>query len=99
MYEVVNHLLRYLISIDKYIDYIVLLQSTTPPRSKDEIEEMINYTIDNKIDSSFSVSPGWHHLSDCIFINDDKVKFILDPGETTRRQDSESILVLNKKLY
>ena len=99
MAEVVDHLLKYLINIDKTFDYIVLFQPTTPFRSASEIEGMINFTIDNKLDSCVAVSPVWHHPSEYISIKNKKIDYILDPSTAKRRQDYKKIYFITGAAY
>lgn len=99
MHEVVSHLITYCDKINEQYDYIALFQPTTPFRKRQEIEEMINYSIDNNIDSQFAVTSVWHHPSEYITFNKNRLNYILDPKTSKRRQDFEKVYFITGALY
>jgi CMP-N,N'-diacetyllegionaminic acid synthase len=99
MHEVVSHLITYCDEIDEQYDYIALFQPTTPFRKRQEIEVMINYSIDNNIDSQFAVTDVWHHPSEYITIKNNSLDYILDPKTSKRRQDFEKVFFITGALY
>ena len=99
MHEVVSHLISYCDEIDEKYDYIVLFQPTTPFRNKQEVLHMIQYAIDNNLESLFAVTNVWHHPSEYIRVSNNKFDYILNPKESSRRQDFEKVYFITGALY
>lgn len=78
-------------SFDKYnIDYLVILQPTSPLRSEDDIRQSINIMKSKKYKSLFSVSESLEHPYEAVNINDKKKswQYVLKKSKKFyRRQD------------
>ena len=69
-------------------DKILILQPTSPIRDLKDATNLINFFIDNKFESVFSVTPMSEHPNECIYLNQDKWSYIVKPKQNNmRRQD------------
>jgi len=99
MHEVVSHLITYCDEIDEQYNYIALFQPTTPFRKKHEIEEMLQFCINNDLESLFAVTEVWHHPSEYILNDNNKINYILDSKQNSRRQDFKDVFFITGALY
>ena len=77
-------------SIDKYaIDYLVILQPTSPLRTKNDINSAIKLTLKNRYKSLFSISESVEHPYEAIDLyKKNSWKYVLkDSNKFYRRQD------------
>ena len=77
-------------SLDKYtIDYLVILQPTSPLRTKNDINKAIKLTLKNKYKSLFSISESIEHPYESIDLyKKNSWKYVLkDSSKFFRRQD------------
>tara|TARA_B100001175_G_C19410756_1_gene590992 strand:- start:368 stop:1042 length:675 start_codon:yes stop_codon:yes gene_type:complete len=78
-------------SIDKFnIDYVIILQPTSPLRSESDIRKSMNIMKSNRYKSLFSVSESLEHPYESVHINDKKKswRYVLKKSKKFyRRQD------------
>ena len=98
MVSVILHLLSNLES-KFFPEYVVLLQPTSPFRKSSELNEMIDFTIKNNFNSVVAVTKVWHHPSEYLYMQGEKIKHILDPEENTRRQDFKDVYFITGAAY
>jgi CMP-N,N'-diacetyllegionaminic acid synthase len=96
---VVEHAADHLSGMGIYIEFIVLLQPTSPYRKVEFIEESIALIKSSNKESLFSVSSPIQHPSDFIFNNDGKLDYIFRSIDATRRQDFTHAKFINGSIY
>ena len=88
MSETIGHFAKW--SHDKYkIDYLVILQPTSPLRSVEDIQDSIKLLKKNKFKSLFSISESLEHPYEAIdVLKGNKWKYVLSKSKKFyRRQD------------
>lgn len=101
-FDVVKHCLDYLNEIeDKQVEYLVLLQPTSPLRSSDDIEKAIELLQLKNASAVVSVCPTEHSplwsntLDDSLNLD----RFLRDEVKNTRSQDLPTFYRLNGAIY
>ena len=90
--DTVKHVIDYYQTIDKYFDYIVLLEPTSPLRAKDDLKCMIEKinSLDEKYDAIISLGEVHEHPSIMKkIVNTDIQPYCNELVMATRRQDNE----------
>ncbi len=96
MVSVVLHLIG---KIKNDFEYIMLLQPTSPFRKVLELNEMIKFATENNHDSVVAVTKVWHHPSEYIYFDKDYLKFVIDPKNSTRRQNFKNVYFISGAAY
>ncbi|MDI1235294.1 MAG: acylneuraminate cytidylyltransferase family protein [bacterium] len=97
--EVINHLCDYFESENRKVDYLVLLQPTTPFRLPSEMNEGVSL-LKNGASSVLGVTPVMHHPADYLYKNKaGKIEYIMPDFKATRRQDFPTVYFNNGAFY
>jgi CMP-N-acetylneuraminic acid synthetase len=97
--EVIDHLCDYFEKNNRLVEYMVLLQPTTPFRTKEEINEGI-IMLKNGAKSVIGVTPVMHHPADYLYKNTEgKIQYLMPELKTSRRQDFPQIYFNNGAFY
>lgn len=97
--EVINHLCDYFQKINRLIDYIVLLQPTTPFRTPEEMNEGVRL-LKNGAKSVIGVTPAMHHPADYLYKNQNgKIQYVMPEFKSKRRQDFPPVYFNNGAFY
>lgn len=92
--------MKKLLEARKGTDHMILLQPTSPLRTRENIDEAIKIYFDEKADNIVSVKPLKESLELVYSIDEEKNlnKYLEDDGRT-RRQDFKKYYVLNGAIY
>ncbi len=97
-------LLDNLIHFDKYLSkyhnfkYYVILQPTSPLRTKKDLFESIRIFNKKRFDSLFSASPSIEHPSDSFYLHRNKIKYFIKTKNSLRQSYHKSYFV-NGAIY
>lgn len=97
--SVIAHAIDHLTNAGITIDYIVLLQPTSPFRKAEFINESISLIRSSQADCLISISQPIQHPSDFIFNDKGSVKYICRDEHTFRRQDFKAAQFINGSIY
>lgn len=95
----VMHCVDYIVKREVSVDYVVLLQPTSPFRVMKQIEESISLIKSSKAGSLISVSDPMQHPSDFVFNDGDIIKYICRDEASYRRQDFRPVKFINGSIY
>lgn len=97
--DVAIHAINALIKMGKKYDYLILLQPTSPLRTKDDIDSAIKIIIDGDISSLVSVREVKENPVLMRTIENNKLKNIMDFNGSLRRQDLPKYYIFNGAIY
>ncbi|HBF76227.1 MAG TPA: acylneuraminate cytidylyltransferase family protein, partial [Clostridiaceae bacterium] len=97
--DVAIHAINALIKMGRNYDYLVLLQPTSPLRTKDDIDSAIKIIIDGDISSLVSVREVKENPALMRTIENNKLKNIMDFNGSLRRQDLPKYYIFNGAIY
>lgn len=97
--DVAIHAINALIKIERKYDYLILLQPTSPLRTKDDIDSAIKIIIDGDISSLVSVREVKENPALMRTIENNKLKNIMDFNGSLRRQDLPKYYIFNGAIY
>ena len=97
--DAVMHSVDYMIKHGVAIDYLILLQPTSPFRAVKQIEESISLIKSSKVGSLISVSDPMQHPSDFVFKDGGIIDYICREKTNHRRQDFRPAKFINGSIY
>jgi len=97
--DVAIHAINALIKMGRNYDYLILLQPTSPLRTKDDIDSAIKIIIDGCISSLVSVREVKENPALMRTIENNKLKNIMDFNGSLRRQDLPKYYIFNGAIY
>jgi CMP-N-acetylneuraminic acid synthetase len=95
----VAHTIDHLTNLGISIDYIVLLQPTSPFRKSEFINESISLIRSSQAGSLISVSQPIQHPHDFLFNDNGSIKYICRDEHSFRRQDFKTAQFINGSIY
>jgi CMP-N-acetylneuraminic acid synthetase len=95
----IGHAVDYLSKFGINIDYIVLLQPTSPFRKVEFIDESILLIKSSNRGSLISVSDPIQHPSDFLFDDGKEIKYVCRDVDSYRRQDFKASKFINGSIY
>ena len=98
--ELVENLIHFDNYLSKYYNfkYYVILQPTSPLRTKSNLFESLRIFNKMRYDSLFSVSPSIEHPSDTIYLYKNKIKYFIKNKDSLRQSYNESYFI-NGAIY
>jgi len=95
----VAHAIDHLTNVGISIDYIVLLQPTSPFRKAEFINESIALIRSSQAESLISVSQPIQHPYDFLFNDNGNIKYLCRDEDSFRRQDFKAAQFINGSIY
>ena len=96
--EVVNHLISHIQKDNFNFKNFVLFQPTSPFRSISEIKKGVNL-LNSGFESVIGVSPVMHHPADYVFLENNKLKFLMPKYTSMARQNFPDVFFNNGSFY
>lgn len=97
--DVAIHAINALVKMKRTYDYLILLQPTSPLRTKDDMDSAIKIIIDGDISSLVSVREVKENPVLMRTIENNKLKNIMDFNGSLRRQDLPKYYIFNGAIY
>lgn len=95
----VTHAIDHLTNVGISIDYIVLLQPTSPFRRAEFINESIALIRSSRAECLISVSKPIQHPYDFLFNDNGDIKYLCRDEDSFRRQDFKAAQFINGSIY